>query len=131
MANDNCGHDKQAGSSGVVCVVTTASSGKRQARPSMNHFEKLLEEDCPNHSYPVKHNLRDWGMMKNFMASRSITRGMELDEVPDEGDGTPFHGEDVIMMIYDGCPSQGMHRVSNLSPGTLARCGWGRRDARM
>jgi hypothetical protein len=24
----------------------------------MDHFERLLEETCPNHSYPVKHKLR-------------------------------------------------------------------------
>jgi hypothetical protein len=70
-------------------------------------------------------------MMKNFMASGLITRGMELDEVLDEGDMMPFLKEDMSMMIYDGRPSPRMHRVSNLSPGTPAHCGWGRRDARM
>jgi hypothetical protein len=70
----------------------------------MDHFEKLLEEACPNHAYPVKHKLRDCGLMKNFMASGSLTRGMELDEVPDGGDATPFPREDAVMTIYDGRP---------------------------
>jgi hypothetical protein len=56
---------------------------------------------------------------------------MLLDEVPNEGDTMPFPGEDVVIMIYDGHPSPGMHCMSNLSPRTLARCGWGRRDAGM
>jgi hypothetical protein len=127
-AYDDGGNDKLAGGSGVVCITTATSSGKRQARPPMNHSEKLLKEDCPNHSYPIKHKLWDCGMMKNFMASGSITRGMELDE----GDVTPFPVEDTAMMIYDGCPSLGMHRVSNLSPRTPTCYSWeGGRDLRM
>jgi hypothetical protein len=43
---------------------------------------------------------------------------MEVDEVPDEGDAVPFPGEDTVMMIYDGRPSPGVRRMSNLSPGT-------------
>jgi hypothetical protein len=31
-------------------------------------------------------------MMKNFMASGSLTRGMEVDEVPNEGEAMPFPG---------------------------------------
>jgi hypothetical protein len=64
-------------------------------------------------------------MMKNFMASVSLARGMEVDEVPDEGDTMTFPGEDVVMAIYDGRPSPGMRRMSNMSLGAPARCGWG------
>jgi hypothetical protein len=60
-------------------------------------------------------------MMKNFMTSRSITQGMEVNEVPDEGDAMPFPGEDMVMMIYDGCPSLGVRHMSNSSPGSPAR----------
>jgi hypothetical protein len=52
-------------------------------------------------------------MMKNFMASGSPARGMEVDEVPDEGNTMPFLREDAVMTIYDGCPSPGMHRASD------------------
>jgi hypothetical protein len=38
----------------------------------MDCFEKLLEETYPNHAYPIKHKLRDCGMIKNFMASGSL-----------------------------------------------------------
>jgi hypothetical protein len=91
----------------VVHITTTAGSGKRHVRPLTDHFEKLFEEACPNHTYPIKHKLRDCDMMKNFMASESFTRAMKLDEVLDEGDMMPFPGEDAIMMIYDGRPHSG------------------------
>jgi hypothetical protein len=97
----------------------------------MDHFEKLLEGTWPNHAYPIKHRLKNYGMMQNIMALRSLTRGMEVDEVPNEGDVTPFPGEDAIMMIYDGRPSSGVFHVSNPSLGTPAHCGWGCRDIGM
>jgi hypothetical protein len=106
----------------MVHTMTITGSDKHQAWPPMDHFEKLLEEICPNHAYPIKHKPRDCGMMKNFMTSGSLTRGIEVDEVPDEGDTTPFPREDVIMTIYDGRPLLGMCRMSNLSLGSLAHC---------
>jgi hypothetical protein len=97
--------------------------------PPTDHFEKLLDETCPNHTYPIKHKLGDCGMMKNFMVSGSLAQGMGVDGVPDKGDMTPFLGEYMVMTIYDGRPSSGMRYVSNTSLGTLARCGWGCRNA--
>jgi hypothetical protein len=99
----------------VVHAVVTIDSCKHQARPPTDHFEKLLEETCPNHAYLVQHKLRDCGMIKNFMVLGSLTQGMEVDEVPDEGDMTLFLGEDVVMTIHDERPSLGMRRVSNPS----------------
>jgi hypothetical protein len=48
-------------------------SSKRYAWPPTDHFEKLLEEACPKHAYPVKHKLRDYSMMKSFMTSGSLS----------------------------------------------------------
>jgi hypothetical protein len=107
MADDDGGIKKLVGSSGVVHAVAIGGSGKRQARPPTDHFGKLLEETCPNHAYPIKHKLRDCGMMNNFLASGSRVRGMEVDEVPNEGDTMPFPGEDVVMVIYNGRPRRG------------------------
>jgi hypothetical protein len=131
VADNNGGSDKEVGSTGMVRVVAVTGKGKRQAWPPTDHFEKLLEETSPNHAYLIKHKLRDCSMMKNFMASRSLNRGMEVDEVPDESDVTPFPRDDAVMMIYDGRPSPRVHRTSNLSPRTLAHYGWGCRDAGM
>jgi hypothetical protein len=115
----------------MVCATTATGSGMCQARSPMDHFEMLLEETCPNHAYPIKQKVRNYGMMKNFMASGSLVRGMEVDEVPDEGDMTPFLGEDAVMMIYDGRPTVGMCRVPNPSLGTPTCYGWGCRNVGM
>jgi hypothetical protein len=128
MTSDESGNNKKAGSSDVVRALAIACSGKRQAQSPMVHFEKLLEETCPNHAYPVKHKLRDYGMMKNFMASRSLTRGTKVNEVLDEGYTMRFLEEDATMMIHNGCSSPGMCLMSNLSLGTPTRCSWGCRN---
>jgi hypothetical protein len=61
-------------------------------------------------------------MMKNFMASRSLTQAKEPEEDPGGSDTTPFPGEDAVMKVYDGRPPLGRCHMSNLSPGTPTRC---------
>jgi hypothetical protein len=34
-------------------VMTATRSGKHQVRRPTDHFERLLEEACPNHAYPL------------------------------------------------------------------------------
>jgi hypothetical protein len=109
----------------VVRTAAATGSSKRQAWLPTDHFEKLCEETCTNHAYSVKYKLMNCGMMKNFMTSGSLTRGMEVDEVPNEGDATPFPREDAVKTIYDGCPSLGVRRISNSSPGTQLTVGGG------
>jgi hypothetical protein len=123
--------NKQAGGSGTEHATTVVGSSKRQAQPPTDHFDKLLEETCPNPAYPIKHKLRDCGMMKSFMASGSLSRDMEVDKVPNEGDAMPFPREDAAMTIYNGRPSPGMRRTSNPSLGTPTRCGWGCKNGEM
>jgi hypothetical protein len=41
--NDN---DGEAGGSIVRCISTATHSDKRQVRPPMDHFKRLLEEAC-------------------------------------------------------------------------------------
>jgi hypothetical protein len=53
----------------------------------MDHFKKPLQETCPNHTYPIKHKLREHSMMKSVMTSGSLSRGMEVDKGPNERDG--------------------------------------------
>jgi hypothetical protein len=52
-------------------------------------------------------------MMKSFMILGSLTWGMELDEDPGRSNTMPFPGEDTVMMVYDGRPPPGRHRVFN------------------
>jgi hypothetical protein len=57
----------------MECVANAMCGGKRQASPLTDYFKRLLEEACPNHVYPIKHKLKGYEMMKNFMTSRSLT----------------------------------------------------------
>jgi hypothetical protein len=66
-------NDGEAGGSGVRHISTAAHSDKCQVRPPMDHFKRLLEEACQNHAYPVRHKLKDYGMMRSFMTSGSLT----------------------------------------------------------
>jgi hypothetical protein len=61
----NDGNDKKTGSSGRGHIVTISHSNKRHARPPTDHFKRLIEEACTNHAYPVRHKLKDYGMMKS------------------------------------------------------------------
>jgi hypothetical protein len=112
------------------CIAPATDRDKRQARPPTNHFKRLLNEACPNHAYPVRHKLKDCDMMKSFMISGSLTRGMELDQNPGRSDMMPFPREDIVMTVYDGRPPPGRRHVSKLSTGTLTRCGWGHRGVK-
>jgi hypothetical protein len=85
--------------------MVVVGGSKSQAQPPTNHFKNLLEEICPNHTYPIKHKLRNCSMMKSFMISGSPSWGMKVDEVPDEGDVMPFLEEEVVKTIYDERPS--------------------------
>jgi hypothetical protein len=92
------GHDddddsKQADSSDKERIMTVGRSVKRHMRPPTYHFERLLEEYCPNHAYHIKHKLRDCDMMKSFMISGSLTWDMELEKDQDGRDAMQFPGE--------------------------------------
>jgi hypothetical protein len=49
--NDN--DDKKAGGSNKECVTATECGFKHQARPPIDHFERLLKATCLNHTYPI------------------------------------------------------------------------------
>jgi hypothetical protein len=97
--------------------------------PLKDHFEKPLEETCPNHAYTIKHKLRDCSLMKSFMTTGSLSRGMEVDEAPIEGDVAPFLGEDAVMVIFGRHPSLKKRRKLVPSKGSpsCSDQGWGGR----
>jgi hypothetical protein len=70
-------------------------------------------------------------MMKIFMISGSLTWGMELDDVLSESDTMPFSEEDVVVIVYGGCPTPRRCHMYNLSPETPTHCGWGHEDTGM
>jgi hypothetical protein len=78
---------------------------KHQVRQLVNPFEKLLKATYQNHTYPVKHKLKECTMMKNCMTMRTFTRSKKP-----KGDSTgkavtPFLEEKAVMLIYDGLAS--------------------------
>jgi hypothetical protein len=55
--DNDSGINEQADGPSAVHTVEATGSGKHQARPPMDHFERLLREACPNHAYAVKYKL--------------------------------------------------------------------------
>jgi hypothetical protein len=68
----------------------------------MGHFKSLLDEACSNHAYPIRHKLKDYGMMRSIMTSGSLTWGAELDEDLGGSGTMPFPKENTLMMVYGG-----------------------------
>jgi hypothetical protein len=58
MTNHDFDNAWEAGGSGMRRIPTSARNDKRQARWPTDHFKSLLEEACPNHAYPVRHDSR-------------------------------------------------------------------------
>jgi hypothetical protein len=123
--NHDDGNDKEAESSSVRRISTTADSDKRQTRPPIYHFKRLLKEACPNHAYLVRHKLKDRSMMRSFMTLGSLTWVAELDEDPGRSDTTPFLRENAVMTVHGGRQPPGKRRMSDLSPKAPTHCGWG------
>jgi hypothetical protein len=67
MTSHDNGRNWEAGGSSVGYISTTMRSDKHLTRPPMYHIKRLLEEACLNHAYPVRHKLKDRGMMRSFM----------------------------------------------------------------
>jgi hypothetical protein len=123
--------DWEVGNSGMGHASATAHSNMRLVRLPTDHFKRLFEEACLNHAYPVKHKLNDCDMMRSFMTSGSLTWGVDLDEGLDVSDTTPFLEENAIMMVCEGHPLLGRHRMSSLGPRIPSHYGWGCRGSRV
>jgi hypothetical protein len=119
------GDDGKVGGYGGGCAMTIAHSNNCQARPPTYQLKRLIKEAYPNHTYLVRHKLKDYDMMKSFMILGSRTCGMELGKDRGGSDMMPFHREDAVMILYGGRPSPRRRRVSTLSPGAPTHCGWG------
>lgn len=89
-----------------LLVATADRKGKRvPAKDTPDHFEKMLEAPCPNHGYPVKHALKDCGLMKKFLAGSPKKWDRRKPDPKDgdaEGDGVTFPVETACLMIFGG-----------------------------
>jgi hypothetical protein len=101
---DEGDNDKDVGDSDEELIAAAERDVKRQARLPADHFEKVHEATCPNHTYPVRNKLKECTMMKNYMTTGTFARGKKP-----EGDLTgkvvaPFPEEKAVMLIYSGSP---------------------------
>jgi hypothetical protein len=99
---DEGDNDKDIGDSDEELITTAERDSKRQAWQPAYHFEKLLEAIYWNHTYPVKHKLKECTMIKNYMTTRTFAKGKRP-----EGDSAgkvaaPFPEEKAVMSIYGG-----------------------------
>jgi hypothetical protein len=65
-------HGWEADNSDMGHASTTACSVRRWERTPIYHFKRLLKKVCLNHAYPVRHKLKDCGMMQSFMTSGTL-----------------------------------------------------------
>jgi hypothetical protein len=82
-----------------VYVAIVERDFKRQARQLNDHFKKLLEATHLNHSYPVKHYLKDCTMMKNLMTLGALSGGKKHEGDPSVMVATPAPRETTVMAI--------------------------------
>jgi hypothetical protein len=85
-------------------LVTAADRKKPQGLPGGGIFDKMLQEPCPYHKGPTKHNLEDCHMLRKYFESLGIKKG-DKKEDPKEKDGDKDEGFPEIhdyFMIYGG-----------------------------
>jgi hypothetical protein len=109
---DEGNNDKDVGDSDEELIAPTEPDFKHQARLPTDHFEKLLKATCSNHTYLVKHKLKECTLKKNYMTTGTFPRSKKT-----EGDSagkiaTPFAEEKAGMSIYDGpTPHESCHKL--------------------
>ena len=81
---------------------------------TLNHFKKMLEGLCPNHAFPVKHLLKDYGLMRKFLA-KSTNKGEQgkepapaADDTEEKDDGFPTPNG--CLMIFRGSAAYDFRR---------------------
>ena len=85
---------------GSLMAAADPRGGWKPMEGTPNHFEKLLEGPCPNHAFPVKHLLKDCGLMQKFL-SGSSNMGEQGKEPAPTADDTKEKDDDFLTL--DGC----------------------------
>jgi hypothetical protein len=101
-------------------VVATKQKGKKApAKGTPDHFEKLLEGPCPNHTYHVKHLYKDCSLMKRFLSGGSKRRDKKKKPDPPEDDAKEKEGafpETMsCLMIFSGTTAYDFKRYQKLT----------------
>jgi hypothetical protein len=93
-------NNKDAIDSNEELVATAECDFKHQAWLPRDHFEKLHEVRCPNHTYPVKHKLKECTMMKNYKTMGSLARSTKPEDDSVGKAAAPSLVEKAVMSIY-------------------------------
>jgi hypothetical protein len=71
----------------------------------MDHLEKLLDAPCPHHEVPIKHALKDYRLINNYVNDTLKPRVPAPDNDDDEA-GAQYTGEDcAVHMIFGRSPT--------------------------
>ena len=54
-----------------LMAAADRKGGRKPTEGTPNHFKKLLEGPCPNHAFPIKHLLKDYGLLWRFLSGGS------------------------------------------------------------
>jgi hypothetical protein len=91
--------------------ATRPKSSWAKAGPPKDHFEKLLDASCPNHEVPVKHALKDYRLIKNYVNNTLKPRAADPPKkaAPPPGNNDDakarYPGEDgAVHMIFGRSP---------------------------
>jgi hypothetical protein len=109
----------------VAAVERKASCPKgnpAKPGPSKDHFEMILDAPCPHHKVPVKHSLKDYWLIKNYVNGTLKPRTADPPKKggarPDNDDdtGAMYPGEDdAVHMIFGGSPARPSRRREKLT----------------
>ena len=89
-----------------LVAATDRKGGWKPTKGTPNHFKKLFEGPCPNHTFPIKHLLKDYSLMRWFLSGGSNKGEQGKDPVPtmddaeEKDDGFPML--DGCLMIFGG-----------------------------
>ena len=81
-------------------VTVDRKGGRKPAKGTPDHFEKLLEGPCPNHAFPIKHLYKDCVLMKRFLSGGSNKGEHRKEPKPATYDA---EGKDDRFLTLDGC----------------------------
>ena len=85
---------------GSLMATADRKGGQKPTKGTLDHFEKLVERPCPNHTFPIKHLYKDCGLMKRFLFGGYNTGEHRGDPKPAADDTV---GKDGGFPTLDGC----------------------------
>ena len=89
-----------------LVAAADRKGGQNPTEGTPNHFEKLLEGSCPNHAFPIKHLLKDYGLMRKFLSGSSNKGEQGKEPAPTADDAEEkdddFQTPDGCLMTFEG-----------------------------